>query len=172
MEEEKRTGGKIERKLDSIRKETMEDTERKPHVLTDTMIASVKGIGPWTRFLAVLGFISVGLMILAGAGMMGISIFAGNVRGGAMPAGMMIGISILYVIMAILYIFPSLYLWNTAGAVVRIKKGDVVGGMETALAKQKSFWKFVGIMMVVFLVMYPVFIIVIAVFGAVAGFRQ
>ncbi|NOY23910.1 MAG: hypothetical protein GXO70_10435 [Acidobacteria bacterium] len=168
MEDEQKVAGKIDQKLDSIRKETMTNADKKPPVITGAMIESVKGIGPWTRFLSVMGFISVGLMIIAAAGMLGISLFAGGL-GGNTPAGMIIAISALYVIIAILYIFPSLYLWNTAGAVVRMKKGDIVGGMETALAKQKSFWKFIGIMMIVLLVMYPVFIIVIVALGAMNG---
>ncbi len=168
MDNEQKAAGKIDQKLDSIRKETMTDTDKKKPVITGTMIESVKGIGPWTRFLSVIGFISVGLMIIAAAGMLGISIFAGNLAGDT-PAGVLMAISALYVIIAILYIFPSLYLWNTAGAVARIKKGDIVGGMETALARQKSFWKFIGIMMIVLLVIYPVFIILMIVFGTMAG---
>ncbi len=170
MEDEQKAAGKIDRKLDNIRKETMTGKEEKPPALSATMIESVKGIGPWTRFMSVLGFISVGLLIIGAAVMLGISLFARNL-GGAMPGGMMIGMSIFYVIIAILYIFPSLYLWSTAGAVVRMKKGDIPGGMETALAKQKSFWKFIGIVTIVFLVMYPIFIILMVVFGAVAGMR-
>jgi len=171
MVDEQKAAGKIDRKLDNIRKETMTDKEEKPPVLSASMIDSVKGIGPWTRFMSVMGFISVGLLVIGAAVMLGISLFANNMGGGTMPAGMMIGMSIFYVIIAILYIFPSLYLWSTAGAVVQMKKGDIVGGMETALAKQKAFWKFVGIMLIVFLVMYPIFIILMVVFGAVAGTR-
>jgi len=170
MEEEQKTAGKIDKKLDNIRKETMSDTKEKQPKLTPAMIESVKGIGPWTRFMSVLGFISVAFLIIGAAVMLGISLFARNL-GGAMPGGMMIAMSILYVIIAILYVFPCLYLWGTAGAVVRMKKGDIPGGMETALAKQKSFWKFIGIVTIVFLVMYPIFIILMVVFGAVAGMR-
>lgn len=168
MEEEQKTVGKIDKELDNIRKETMSDTKEKQPRLTPGMIESVKGIGPWTRFMSVLGFISVAFLIIGAAVMLGISLFAGNL-GGAMPGGMMIAMSILYVIIAILYVFPCLYLWGTAGAVVRMKKGDIPGGMETALANQKSFWKFIGIVTIVFLVMYPIFFILMVVFGAVAG---
>ncbi len=169
MEDGQRTSEKIDRKLDDIRKETMANPDKKPPVLTDTMVESVKGMGPWVRFLSVMGFISVGFMILGAAIMLGISLFAKNVGRNTMPGGMMTAMSILYVIIAILYIFPSLYLWHTASAVVRMKKGDIVGGMETVLAKQKSFWKFVGIMVLSLLIIYPIFIIGVLVFGAMSG---
>ena len=169
MEDELKGTGNIDQTLDNIRKETMSETKEKPLKLTATMIESVKGIGPWTRFMSILGFISVAFMIIGAAVMLGISLFANNLGRPAMPGAMLIAMSVLYVIIAILYIFPSIYLWNTAGAVVKMKKGDIVGGMEIALAKQKSFWKFIGIMVIVFLVMYPVFIIGMVLFGVMAG---
>ncbi|NOZ13167.1 MAG: hypothetical protein GXO69_05900 [Acidobacteria bacterium] len=169
MENDEKTTEQINSKLNDIRKEVMTAPEKKPPALTETMIESVKGIGPWARFLSVMGFISVAFMLIGAAFMLGIGLFANNLGRSAMPNGMMIAMAVLYVIIAILYIFPSIYLWNTAAAVVRMKKGDIVAGMETALAKQKSFWKFVGIMVISLLVIYPIFIIGVLVFGAMSG---
>ncbi len=166
MENKEKQAGQTERKPDSIRKEPVTEADKTAPALTNAMIESVKGIGPWVRFLSVIGFISVAFLIFAATLMLGISLFANNLGESPIPNGIIIAVSILYVIIAILYIFPSLYLWNTASAVIRIKKGNIVSGMETALSKQRSFWKFVGIMIITFLVMYPLFIIGILVFAA------
>lgn len=125
-------------------------------VITPAMIQSISGLGPWTRFLAIMGFISVGFMLIVSAFLLVAGIVGGSITrdpGGAVVSIMM---TVMYVIMAVVYIFPALYLWQIAGAVVRIKNGAVREGMETALEKHRKFWKFAGILVIVFLVLYPI----------------
>ncbi len=134
---------------------SQEPAERQ-NLLTPGMIQSVKGIGPWARFLAIMGFISVGFMLIVSAFMLVAGILGGTLSNDLGGAALLILMTILYVIMAVVYIFPALYLWQTASAVVRLKGGAIQEGMETVLEKQRKFWKFVGIVVIVFLVLYPV----------------
>ena len=125
-------------------------------VITPAMIHSVSGLGPWTRFLAIMGFITVGFMLIVSAFLLVAGILGGTVSrdlGGTVVPIMM---TVMYVIMAVVYLFPALYLWQSAGAVVRLKNGAVREGMETALEKHRKFWKFIGILVIVFLVLYPI----------------
>jgi len=69
---------------------------------------------------------------------------------------------VFYLICAGLYVFPAIFLFRAAGGVVQVKRGQVVAGMEKTLGNQKSFWKFIGIVTVVMLCLYP-FIVVVAI---------
>ena len=132
--------------------------------LTDQMLRSVVGTGPWVRFFSVLGFISVGFMVLGGLAMLVMSLIGGAM---APSTGMafMLPLAALYFVIGVVYFFPSLFLWQSASAVVRMKQGAVCEGLETALEKLRKFWKFIGIFTIVFLVLYPIFIVVLLIAG-------
>jgi len=132
--------------------------------LTDGMIRSIGGTGPWVRFFAVLGFISVGFMVLGGLAMLLMSLVGGAIASSTGIA-LMIPLAAVYFVIGVVYFFPSLFLWQSASAIVRMKQGAVGEGVETALDKLRKFWKFIGIFTIVFLVLYPVFIVVLLVAG-------
>jgi hypothetical protein len=105
------------------------------------MISSLRSTKPWVRLLSVLGFISVGMMILIGTGFSYVSnLLAG--QKGALPAAA----GMVYVVMALVYLFPSLYLHRYASSIGAFLKSNAGEDMEAAFAHQKSFWKFLGIM--------------------------
>ena len=135
----------------------LQETEQR-YALNENMIRSIARTGPWIRFFSILGFISVGFMLLGGIVMAFIVVIGGSL---SREPGMlmMLPLSVLYVLLAVVYIFPSLYLWQTASAVVRLKQGMVVAGMETALEKQRRFWKFIGIVTIAFIALYPIFVL-------------
>lgn len=135
-------------------------------VVSERALDSLRATRPWVKFLAIVGFIFTGLMILIGL------IFA--LVGAAMPAqaglpanfGRVFGIA--YLVLAFLYLMPCLYLIRYARAIEAIP-GTGQAAFEDALKNQKSFWKFMGIMMIVLLCLYVLFII-FGVSAAVMGF--
>lgn len=127
---------------------------------------------PWVRFLSVLVFVGAGFLLLAAAGML-IAGAAGTAmampgRSSGLPAGMGIGLAILYGLMAFLYIFPGIKLWKYADHIAALVQTRRDSDLVAALDQQRSFWKFVGIMTIITLVVY-VFIIVAVVIAAAAG---
>jgi hypothetical protein len=109
--------------------------------VTPVMINALRATKPWTKLLAVLGFISVAFMVLVG---IGVALFSSLIPGqqGA-PTAVMGG---MYIVMAGVYFFPALYLVKYSSAVERFLKTGLSAEMESALTYQKSFWKFVGIL--------------------------
>ena len=126
----------------------------------------------WVRLCSVLGFISSALMILAGLAMLlggaASSTLANKSSSSIYGSGMMAGMGIFYLVFSILYIFPSLRLWQYASSISNLESSQQTLDLETALDRQRSFWKFVGIMITVTIILY---IVAIAVFtiGAVAA---
>ncbi len=109
--------------------------------VTAGMMDSMRSIKPWTKFLAVLGFVFVGLMVLLGAGFM---LFASMFphQKNMFPSFM----GFLYILFSILYFVPAFYLYKYSSAIADFLRSNGAGDLESALSYQKSFWKFVGIL--------------------------
>jgi hypothetical protein len=129
---------------------------------------------PWVRFLSVLVFISSGFMVLAGIGM----ILAGIVGGAALsrtnPVGgpaVMIVSGFFYFILAILYIAPGIFLSRYASAIKLLETTPSPEALELALKNQKSFWRFVGIITLIFLILTVVAIVIGVIFATMMASR-
>ena len=130
-------------------------------LVTPGILDSMKQTRPWVLFLGILGFIAAGLMVLGGLGML--------IAGSAMGKAEMGGLAALYIVLAVFYIFPSLYLYRYAGSIKLLLSGYGVHALEEALGHQKSFWKLVGILTAVMMVLYFVGIMVAVAVGAAAA---
>jgi len=126
--------------------------------VTENMLQSLRETKPWTRFMSVLGFIGVGIMTLVGlVFILGMS-FLPQQAGGP-PMAIM---GIIYILGSVLYFVPSLYLFKYASAIGRLRDGSQEA-LEDALLYQKSFWKFIGILTLVMLV-----IVLLGIIAAIA----
>lgn len=128
--------------------------------LSEAMLNAVHTSGPWLRFMSVLGFISLALMLLVGLFMLVAGVFGAALSKELGGAGVLVAMAVMYLALSFVYLFPALYLWRAADGAAESRRGEVSSGVEKALANQKSFWKFVGIVTIVILCLYPVMIIV------------
>lgn len=113
--------------------------------ITEEMVNALRGTKGWVLLIGILIFIGAAFMVLAGIGM----IAGGAAIGGAapgMPSGMFAGMGIAYLLIALLYIFPALYLIKYSSAIGRLVSGGQEADMEAALHQQRKFWKFVGVL--------------------------
>jgi hypothetical protein len=70
-------------------------------------------------------------------------------------------IGVVYIIFAVLYGFPSLYLYRYSNFIKLFLQNKRETDLESALSYQKSFWKFVGILSII--------TIGISIFGIIAA---
>jgi len=133
--------------------------------VSEQMLESLRATKPWVMFLSILGFIACALMLLGA-----LALFAGvSMMKGPMAAfGPVMGV--VYLLFVLLYIFPCYFLYKYASAIGRI---PAVGGaaMEEALSRQKSFWRYMGILMAVILALELIFIVFGVFLGALFGMR-
>lgn len=117
---------------------------------------------PWVRFISVMMFIASGFLVLGGLIMM--------VAGAAakLPGGFGAAFGFVYIVLAILYALPAVFLWKYADRISVFLRQRSPGKLASALEAQKSFWKLAGILMLIVLCMYAV-IIVFAVLAGVAA---
>lgn len=115
-------------------------------VATDAMLAALADTRPWVRLVSVLLFIGAGLGLLAAL----VSMLAvGHAPGG--PPAVLVGA--IQVLACLLYLMPAWYLSRYAGALGSFLQGGAIAELEAALDHQKSFWKFVGILTLITIVL-------------------
>lgn len=121
-------------------------------------------IAKWGKFLAILGFVGMGFMVIAAIAMM----FGGFALNSFNQFGFPVAFfSLFYLLIAVLYFFPCYYLLQSSTG---FKKGLQFNDETTLTAgfmNLKSVFKFFGISSIVALVLYGV-LIVFAVLAAVA----
>lgn len=142
--------------------------------VSETMLDALRKTKPWVTFLAVLGFIFCGLIALLAILMFTVGGTVNHfphqpgtpsIFGPAFAAGF----GILYLVMAVfMYLLPCLLLIRYSTAIGRIAQTGQTA-MEEALLKQKSFWKYVGILAIVMLALYVVIIIGAVVVAVTVG---
>lgn len=126
---------------------TVRDVSGGTGLMTDSIITSLRKTRPWVMLLAILGFIGTAFIIIAAVGMvLGGSMMQGMEDTGGMPGGFIYGMAAFYLVLGIIYFMASWYLLKYAGAIKRAVTGMSLTDLETALEKQASFWKLMGIL--------------------------
>ena len=139
--------------------------------LNDLAIDALRESAKWCMFLAILGFIFIGLMVIIGA-IMGVAMAAipdnNPAFGGSMNPFMAIKgyLGIFYILLAVLYFFPVYYLFNYAKGIKQAVQSGNSDVLSNALVSLKSHHKFLGIMTIVMIALYIIGIICFIAFAA------
>jgi hypothetical protein len=141
----------------------------------DDSAAVISGLvrtGPWVRFMAVLGFIGVGFMCLGGL----VGIVAGLIAGSAMSefggGGMGalgalggVGLGLFYFVMAAISLIFLIPLNRFANNASQLKLNPSLTIAASAIEQNRTYWKRVGVLMIIYLALIP-FAIIIAIVAA------
>ncbi|MCX6230277.1 MAG: DUF5362 family protein [Bacteroidetes bacterium] len=117
----------------------------------------------WAKFLAILVFVVIGLIVIFSLFMM----IAGSSIGSFSQLGAFgaAAVGLVYLIIAILYFFPAYYLFNAAKHLKNALNTNNQVLFAAGFKNLKSHYRFVGIMMIVVLAIYAI-VILAAVIGA------
>lgn len=107
----------------------------------DEQLARTK---PWVRYASTLGFLMGALTM--------VSVFSGSL------------VTVLQVIFALIfallaYVIPSILLWNYGSRIGEYLRGSNATSFSEALAAQKTFWKYLGIMVLIIVVVYGTIVV-------------
>jgi len=129
--------------------------------VSEEVVGILRGTKPWVRFLSVLGFIGLVLLVLGCLAMMALPV--GPM--GSMPIGPRLAASSAYLLMGLVQFPAVLFLHRYASRIARLAtSGDPVA-LEDALRAQKSFWKYVGILTLVMMILYTLVIVGVLIFA-------
>ena len=121
----------------------------------------------WTQFLAVLGFVFLGLMVLAGFGMAFAFKSMGNMTGmGSLGAFSGVALMFVYLIIAGIYFYPTYALYKYSSGIKVAMRTNNKHLFNQSVGYLKSFFKFFGIIMVIVLGIYAVGILVVMLVGS------
>jgi hypothetical protein len=115
----------------------------------------------WGKFLSILGFIMCGIMLLIGMVIpsmmtrMSAMGMAGNIFA-SLGFGFLI---FFYIIIAIVYFFPCLYLFRFSSAMKAAIASDDQFKLTESFKNLKALFKYIGILTIVFLCFYVLAIV-------------
>jgi len=134
----------------------------------------------WAKFLSIVGFVLIGFMVIGafamfamgGAGSMDEMDGMNSMGGGmGMMGAMGAALGVVYLLVALLYFFPVLYLYKFASKAKQALDGNNTEELTSAFENLKSHYKFVGILTAIVLIIYALFFIlaIVAGIGAAAA---
>ena len=120
----------------------------------------------WTKFLAIMGFIGIGIMLIAGL-FMGVvfSVFNYIPTNTPMPFPMR-WFGLIYIILAVVYIFPVIYLNNFSNYISKAVTLRETVFLTIALNNIKRHFKYMGISTIVLIASYFIAMVVFVIFMA------
>jgi len=121
----------------------------------DALMSGIVRTGPWTRFMAVMGFIGAGLMAIGGL----IIILAGGSMG-ELGAGVGILVGLFYIAMAAIYLIPVLPLNRFASEASRLRENRSLARAAGAIEQGRSFWMRLGVLTIIGLALLPVALVI------------
>jgi hypothetical protein len=118
--------------------------------LTENSLIFMAEVVKWAKFLAICSFVVLGIMLLIGAGVILIQ-FQDQAEG---FSAVIMGV--FYILMAVLYFFPAMYLHRFATATANAIEQLNDDTLEEGLEQLKSLFRFTGILMIIILSLYAV----------------
>ena len=118
----------------------------------------LKETAKWTKFLAILGFVGIGLMVLGSL----VMLFAPSslMSNGDFPFGGKIFMMLLYLAFAVLYYFPISYLYQFSDNTKKAIENNDNNAIRDAFEFLKSHYKFMGILTIILLAFYAIMIFI------------
>lgn len=125
--------------------------------ISDTAIGYLNETGKWTKFLSIIGFVFTGLILI-------VALFSGSIlpymtqgQMTNMPTGMTFLFSGMYLLMGLVYFFPTWYLLKFSQKLKSALANQNNDELNEALSNQKSFYKFWGIL---FIITFGIYLII------------
>jgi Family of unknown function (DUF5362) len=132
-----------------------------PPASPSPVAAQLQRTQPWVRFLSIMGFIAAGFMVLFGLVIGAAGAATGNYQ--------TLGIMVMYPIMGVVYVFPSIFLLRYADRIKTFVASGQEQDLAGALDAQRSFWKFAGILTIISIVLSLVFVAIAVMVGVFFG---
>jgi hypothetical protein len=134
---------------------------------TGTMKAYLTETAKWGKFLSIIGFIGVAIMVILAFSIGAIfSQFAnqpGMAQFGAVGGTAMF--TFIYLFFAALWFFPTFYLFRFSTGILRNLPTMDVAGIESSFGNLKSVFKFYGVFTLIFVIIYGSILVI----GLIAG---
>ncbi|MDG1196338.1 MAG: DUF5362 family protein [Polaribacter sp.] len=139
-------------------------TELEQLTLTSASKTFLKETAKWTKFLAILGFVFIGFMLVLAIFTTTIYEYAVIIKPD-LPRGLGLVMMITYLLLAFIYFFPVYYLLKFSNQLKKAlsTKNDEI--LAKAFEMLKSHYKFIGVFTIITISLY-VLLAIVAMMGA------
>lgn len=125
--------------------------------ITDRANDFLKEAARWARFLAIFGFVVMGIVVLAGIGLTTyfsalMATELGPMGGAILPA--------VYILFSLLYFFPCLYLFRFARKTRSAILASDATLLEAGFKNLKAFFRYMGMLLIILLAFYAIAIVI------------
>ena len=127
----------------------------------------LKETAKWSRFLAIVGFVMTGMIVLA-ALFAGSLVSALSVTTPELALFPSAGLTFTYLLVAAFYFFPCLFLFQSSQKLMAALQSGSSEELTRALEKLKSFFRFVGILTLVVIGIYALMLVFLLLGGGLA----
>lgn len=136
--------------------------------------ASLANTARWARFLAIVGFVMCGLMVLMAFSVGSIMSMVGQQTPSILAmGGFMSGfVIVVYLLVALLYFFPCLYLFRFARKTQLALQQQNQQELDASFRNMERFFRFVGILTVIMLVFYALAMLGLMMGGMLGSFAS
>lgn len=132
------------------------------------MLSELHKTRPWVFMLSILGLIGTAFVALAIVVMVIAAAFVDSASEGEPPALVILLVGSL---MAAIYGLPSFLLLRYGLALRRVGIDESLGSVELALARQRVFWRAMGVMVLAVFVIYAAVIVIAIAVGAMSSLK-
>ncbi|HLA58377.1 MAG TPA: DUF5362 family protein [Puia sp.] len=123
----------------------------------------------WGRFLAIIGFIGCGLMVIVGLFFTSlITSMMSGLGDSGMSSALNVFFSFFIIVSSLIMFFPSLYLFNFSSKMRKALNNNDQPTLTESFKNLKSLYKFLGILVIVYLSFYTLALI-FGIIGAIVG---
>ena len=127
------------------------------------IIAELTGTRKWVRLISVVMWIGFGFVILHALslfvfGAIGLSAIVKPGQEGT-GMGLLIGAAAVYGLFILIIIYPAIKLTKYASNISRLAESKSFTDLAAALAEQRRFWKFHGVIVAIYVVIFTLFIL-------------
>lgn len=133
-------------------------------IITTALKSDLSETARWGKFMAIVGFVSVGFLLLLAFSL----IFAGDISKQMSGVSGAV-VSFFYFIVAIIYLFPVVFLFRYSNEMKRALEGDDQQKLEAAFGNLKKIFVFFGVVTAITLLFYVLAIIAMAVGGIIGN---
>lgn len=138
--------------------------------LTTTTLKWLYDTARWARFIAILGFVFIGFMVVIGIFITPVLSYLNEelLASATSPQVSPVLLVIIYLVIAIVVFFPIYYLFQFSNSIIVAYKAKDEENLNASFLFLKKHFKFIGILMIISLAVYFI-IFLIGIFAVIIG---
>ena len=145
--------------------------------LTDTMLQYLIETSPWLRFIGIIGYIVSGMICVSGIITIISLIATSNLIGEfggleGFPVWFFWIFPLIQLPLGAVLFFPAHFIYKSGQRIHRYQLSHSNEDLESGFKYNKSYWKFTGILYIIYLAAIPFFVVVTIIAGVAAALNM